>query len=72
MDQHFRNMASTYEDRRLAIPLLVPAVGSLVAAPPTVVRFETLTLGRRIEPPEKGKTLEVVRTQIDRIAALFT
>jgi hypothetical protein len=64
--------ASTYEDRRLAIPLLVPAVGSLVAAPPTVVRFETLTLGRRIEPPEKGKTLEVVRTQIDRIAALFT
>jgi hypothetical protein len=53
--------ASTYEDRRLAIPLLVPAVASLVAAPPTVVRFETLTRGRRIEPPEKGKTLEVVK-----------
>jgi hypothetical protein len=52
--------ASTYQNRRLAIPLLVPAVASLIAAPPTV-GFETLTRGRRIEPPEKGKTLEVVR-----------
>lgn len=56
--------ASTYEDRRLAIPLLVQAVASLVAAPPTVVGFETLTRCRQIEPPGKGKTLEVV--QLDR------
>lgn len=53
--------ASTYEDRRLATPLLVPAIASLVAAPPTVVRFETLIRGRQIAPPEKGKTLEVVK-----------
>ena len=53
--------ASTYEHRHLAIPLLIPAVAALVAAPPTVVPFETLTPGRQINPPEIGKTLEVVQ-----------
>jgi hypothetical protein len=51
--------ALTHEDRRLAIPLLSQAVASLVAASPIVVRFETLTPGRQIGVPEKGKTLEV-------------
>ncbi len=51
--------ASTYEERSLAIPLLIPTVASLVAAPPTVARFETPTSGRQIEPPKKGKILEV-------------
>jgi hypothetical protein len=51
--------ALTDEDRRLAIPLLNQAVASLVAASATVVRFETLTPGRQIGVPEKGKTLEL-------------
>ena len=52
--------ASTNEKRHLAIPLLVPAIASLVAAPP-IVGFEKLARGRQIEPPVKRKTLEVVK-----------
>lgn len=62
--------ASTYDNRRFAIPILIPAVASFVAAPPTVVQFETLTAGKRIEPPEKGKTLEVAR--LDRFVCFRT
>jgi hypothetical protein len=51
--------ALTYAGGRLAIPLLNPAVTSLLAASSTVVRFETLCPGRQIETPERRKTLEV-------------
>jgi hypothetical protein len=51
--------ASTYEDRHLAIPLLKPAAAALLAASPTVVRFETLSRGRQIRVPERRRTLEV-------------
>jgi len=50
--------ASTYEDRRLAIPLLIPALRSLVAADPIAVQFEKPTVGRRLNPPVHGKTTE--------------
>ena len=56
--------ASTYEDRRLAIPLLVQAVASLVAAPPTVVRLETPTAVRQLGIPKIGIMLEM--PQLDR------
>jgi hypothetical protein len=50
--------ALTYEDRRLAIPLLGAAVMSLITASPKVVHFETLIRGRQVRTPEK-RTLEV-------------
>src|SRR6266478_371667 len=50
--------ASTYEDRRLAIPLLIPALQSLVAADPIAVKPEKPTAGRHINPPVLGKTME--------------
>lgn len=51
--------ASTFDDRRLLIPLLDRAVASFVAAPPIAVPFERPTQGRQIAPSERGKILEM-------------
>jgi hypothetical protein len=51
--------ATTYEDRRLAIPLLKTAVTSLLATPPVVVPFETLARGRQIDLPRQTKPMMI-------------
>jgi hypothetical protein len=51
--------AFTYQDRLFYVPLEIPAAASLAAAPPKVVRFETLTRGTQVAPPEISKPLEI-------------
>ena len=50
--------AATFDGRRLAIPLLIPAIQSFVAADPIVVPIEKPTEVRVIPPVAPGKTLE--------------
>jgi hypothetical protein len=51
--------ASTFDDRHLAIVLLLPAVAALVAAPPIAVPIGKATNYEPIEPAPFGKTLEI-------------
>lgn len=51
--------AYTYEDRLFYLPLEIPAAASLAAAPPKVVRFEILSPGTQVAPPEVSKPLEI-------------
>ncbi len=51
--------AYTYQDRLFYLPLEIPAAALLALAPPKVVRFETLSPGTQVAPPEMSKSLEI-------------
>lgn len=51
--------AYTYGDRLFYLPLEITAAATLATAPLRVVRFETLSPGTQIAPPEMSKPLEI-------------